>query len=314
MNGELLLNGFKFPEKLILNLQNMTVLTGEDSFLAFEIFNMLESYFNRKKFSDYYLDNNTVLILNGSKLSGSEFVVFRLNSVVNIVEELKLSKKSLVGQAMQVVFDEHIDTMPEFILTLQNSVLNPLNAITSGYGISFGCDNPDIFTISKILQPIIKEASGQEVLQQELNQYQCKAMLLDLITRIKTTKKKLLLIELPEYGLTTEEINQFFKMLTIAPLDNVILYTQRYEIYKQLPQIFNYNVLYDGKLYGFDDYDELEKELQQVLIGSASGDIQKKVIEYAFYPGVRCFPEAEFMEVVDRFFNWNSKKKSGLYC
>jgi hypothetical protein len=314
MNGELLLNGFKFPEKLTLNLQNMTVLTGEDSFLAFEIFNMLESYFSRKNFSDYYLDNNTVLVLNGNKLSGSEFVVFRLSPVANIAEELRLSKKSLLGQAMQVVLDEHIDSMPDFIMTLQNLVLNPLNAITSSYGVSFGCENPDIFTISKILQPVIKEAGGQEILQQELNQFQCKTMLLDLITRIKTTKKKLLLIELPEYGLTTAEINQFFKMLIIAPLDNVILYTRRYEIYKQLPQIFNYNVLNGGKLYGFDDYDELEKELQQVLVNSSLEDIQKKVIEYAFYPEVRCSPEAEFIEVVDRFFNWNSKKNSGLYC
>ena len=115
MNGELLLKGYKFPQKLILNLSDKTVITGQDKFVGYEIFNMLESFFNRKAFSDYYLDCDITLILNGNKLSGDEFVVFRLHPIVSLTEELKISKKSILGQIVNELFPDAKETFSPLV-------------------------------------------------------------------------------------------------------------------------------------------------------------------------------------------------------
>lgn len=304
MNGELILKGYKFTEKLILNLQDKTVLTGEDSFTAFEVFNMLENYFNRKSFSEYYLDNGTILILNGNKLSGSEFVVFRMRPVVNLAEELKISKKSILGQVLHNVFDEGSDEIPKFMAAIEMNLLSRMNAITEEYRVSFACDEASIFTLAKILLPVVREKDGQDILQQEHDQYYCKAMLLDLVARLKTDKKKLLLIELPEYGLQQGEVTEFLKLLSVAPIDNIIIYTYNREVCKIIPQVFNYNVIRNSRLCGFDDYDMLEKELQNILLYDVSGkEIEQKVLDYIFHSPANCKKNEEFALIVEGFLS-----------
>lgn len=301
MNGELLLKGYKFSRKIVLNLQDKTVLTGEDTFTAFEVFNMMENYFNRKNFSEYFFDKGTTLILNGNVLSGEEFVVFRLRPIIDLSEELKINKRSILGQAMQTVFAGADDKITEVMDDIQRNVLSYLNAITEGYGISFVSEADNIFALAKILVPVVKESGGQEVLQQEHDQYYCKSMILDFIVRLKTNKKKLLLVELPEYGLKEEEFNKFVKLLSAAPIDNIIIYTRKVEISKIIPQIFNYHVVKDGKLYGFDDYDMLEKQLQEVMINASAEQIEQKVIKYIFSSPAGFQMKNEFTQLVDNF-------------
>lgn len=282
MNGELLLKGYKFSEKIILNLQSKTVLAGEDTFTAFEIFNMLESYFNRKAFSDYYLDKGAIMILNGNKLSGEEFAVFRLRPTVNLTEELKINKKSLLGQVLYALFPVDSESIPLIADVVETNLLSHLNALTEGYGVSFESQVNDIFSLAKILLPLAKEEDGQEISLNEHDQYYCKAMMLDFIARLKVNKKKLLLVELPEYGLRAEETVKLLKLLSLTSIDNVIIYTHNIEIRKVIPHVYNYNVVKDGKLYGFDDYDELETQLKDVLINSSDEQVEQKVIEYIF--------------------------------
>ena len=69
MDGELLIKGYKFDNDIRINLQSKTVIVGDNSFIVYEVFNMLEKYFNKKDFSEYYLNNNTTLVINELKLS-----------------------------------------------------------------------------------------------------------------------------------------------------------------------------------------------------------------------------------------------------
>lgn len=264
---------------------------------------MLESYFNRKAFSDYYLDKGTILILNGNKLSDEEFAVFRISPIVNLTEEIKVSKKSILGLALHAVFEDSSDEFVNLTDALQKNVLNRLNAITEGYGVSFVCGGTDIFTLAKILQPVVKEENGQDILQQEHDQYYCKAMLLDFVVRLKTKKKKLLLVELPEYGLRTGELENFLQLVSVASLDNVIIYTRKMDVCAVIPKVYNYNVLKNGRSYGFDDYDQLDKQLQNVLIGSSEDEIEKKVLEYVFQSQSGSHEKDEFAHIVDDFLN-----------
>ncbi len=302
MNGELLLKGYKFPRQLVLNFLDRTVITGEDTFTAFEIFNMLENYFSRKTFSDYYLDKGTVLILNGSMLSCEEFAVFRLRPTINLAEELKISKKSIVGQAAAALFPESKSSFAPIVDAVRQCLLDPLNKLTGDYGLSYNCDDSDIYTFAKILQPVVKCTAGHDVLAREHDQFYCKAMLLDLIAKLKINKKKLLLIELPEYGLKENEVPALLNQLKAAAIDNILLYTAKAEICKIIPQIYNYNVVKNGKVYGFDDYDRLERMLQDLYINSSEEEIQQKVLEYIFQRSKRQEKD-EFAMVVENFLN-----------
>ena len=50
MEGELLIKGYKFDNDIRINLQSKTVIVGDNSFIVYEVFNMLEKYFNKKDF------------------------------------------------------------------------------------------------------------------------------------------------------------------------------------------------------------------------------------------------------------------------
>lgn len=300
MNGELLLKGYKFPEKLLLNLLDKTIITGEDTFTVFEIFNMLENYFSRKAFSDHYLDQGTVLVLNGNKLSGDEFAVFRLRPVVNLAEELKITKKSILGQVVQALFPQTNNTLPLIEEALQKSVLNPLNAITENYRVSYVYQGDDVFNIAKILLPVVKELSGQDILAKEHDQFYCKAMMLDFIERLEIDQRKLLLVELPEYGLKEGEVVEFITSLAKATIDNIIIYTNRIEVSKTIPQVYNYNVIKNGKLSGFDEYDQLEIILQNLAVDKSEAEIQQKVLESILQGQQR---KDEFAWAVEEFLN-----------
>lgn len=300
MDGELLLTGYKFKEKLSLNLQSKTILTGDDTFTIHEIFNMIDNYFNRQAFSDFYLDTGVVMVLNGNILRADEFAVFRLSPIIDLSGELKVSKKSILGQVIRVLFDHSSDELQHVEQTLERKVLSKINTITSEYGVSFSFEADDIFNLAKILQPIVTEKSGHQVLINEHDQYQCKTFLIDLIGQIQIKKKKLLLVELPEYGLREAEVPQILNMLAQSPIDNVIIYTRRLEMAIAVPSIFNYHLSRDYKILGFDDYDELDKELKELLIDCSTKEIELKVIGYILGYG-NSNMEEDVVKVIEKF-------------
>lgn len=297
MDGELLMKGYKFSNKLMLNLQDKTIVTGSDGFIAYEMFNMIERYFNRKNFSEHYLDQGTVLILNGNRLSGGEFVVFRIPPIVNLAEELKISKKSIIGQGLQAVFCDEEEQMIKLLTSIEVNLLRPMNETMAGYGISYNCEGADFFTLAKILYPVVREKNGDELLLQEQDQFYSKAMLIDFIARLKTDKKKLLLLEMPEYGVREELLPELFRLVANASIDNSIIYTMRKEVTVTIGQVYNYHVIKNGKIYGFDDYDRLEKQLQEIFMTKEREELETMVLKYIFQRS-EMIQETEKMTVV----------------
>lgn len=218
-------------------------------------------------------------------------------------EELKITKKSILGQVVQTVLTDAHDNKPLIADALQESISRHINSITKEYGVSFDYEGDDIFTLTKILIPVVKSDKGQEIFAKEHNQFFCKALILDLISRLDINKKILLLVEYPEYGLRESESVEFLNLLLKATIDNVIIYTHDIKTCKLIPYVFNYNVVKNGSIYGFDDYDELEKQLQQVLINRSIYEIQQKVMEYIFHPKSTLYAKDEFAQIVDDFLS-----------
>lgn len=296
MDGELLIKGYKFDNDIRINLQSKTVIVGDDSFIVFEVFNMLEKYFNKKDFSEYYLNNNTTLVINELKLSGNEFIVFRMKPLCDLNEELKLTKKSFAGKYFNEEFSK-FNYIEDLKKSLNSNILGNLNNNLKKYNIEYDIDELDFFDIAKLISPNVYNSNGDEILFNEQNQFFIKCFLLNFINQLKTEKKIMLLIELPEYGLNKSEITELFKVINELSIDNVIVYTNDKSIIDIIKNIFSYHSTYKNQLCGFDDYDLLEEEFM-LKNNISRSSIEKMVLENLFK-----VPEGELIKEIKQFFD-----------
>ena len=296
MDGELLIKGYKFDNDIRINFQSKTVIVGDDSFIVFEVFNMLEKYFNKKDFSEYYLNNNTTVIINELKLSGNEFIVFRMKPLCDLNEELKLTKKSFAGKYFNEEFSK-FNYIEDLKKSLNSNILGNLNNNLKNYNIEYDIDELDFFDIAKLISPNVYNSDGDEILFNEQNQFFIKCFLLNFINQLKTEKKIMLLIELPEYGLNKSEITELFKVINELSIDNVIVYTNDKSIIDIIKNIFSYHSTYKNQLCGFDDYDLLEEEFM-LKNNISRSSIEKMVLENLFK-----VPEGELIKEIKQFFD-----------
>ena len=296
MDGELLIKGYKFDNDIRINFQSKTVIVGDNSFIVFEVFNMLEKYFNKKDFSEYYLNNNTTLVINELKLSGNEFIVFRMKPLCDLNEELKLTKKSFAGKYFNEEFSK-FNYIEDLKKSLNSNILGNLNNNLKNYNIEYDIDELDFFDIAKLISPNVYNSDGDEILFNEQNQFFIKCFLLNFINQLKTEKKIMLLIELPEYGLNKSEITELFKVINELSIDNVIVYTNDKSIIDIIKNIFSYHSTYKNQLCGFDDYDLLEEEFM-LKNNISRSSIEKMVLENLFK-----VPEGELIKEIKQFFD-----------
>ena len=296
MDGELLIKGYKFDNDIRINLQSKTVIVGDNSFIVFEVFNMLEKYFNKKDFSEYYLNNNTTVIINELKLSGNEFIVFRMKPLCDLNEELKLTKKSFAGKYFNEEFSK-FNYIEDLKKSLNSNILGNLNNNLKNYNIEYDIDELDFFDIAKLISPNVYNSNGDEILFNEQNQFFIKCFLLNFINQLKTEKKIMLLIELPEYGLNKSEITELFKVINELSIDNVIVYTNDKSIIDIIKNIFSYHSTYKNQLCGFDDYDLLEEEFM-LKNNISRSSIEKMVLENLFKVS-----ECELIKEIKQFFD-----------
>ena len=308
MNGELCVKGYKFSKALHLNLQKNTVITGDDDFVGFELFNMLESFFNKQSFSDGFLDSGMAIVLNGNMLSGSEFAVYRIPPVVNIGEELKITKKSILGQMLEgssCIDDAAVSNLKYII---DETIIAKIQQSLGSFGVSISLDELNLFNLAKIFRTSIIGESGQELFPQEWGQFQCKAFLLHLLENQRTTKKKIILVELPEYGMREQERAAWFDRLACSTLDNIMVYTKDMQICRAIPDIFSYHVVHNSTIYGFDDYDLLEAQLREVMPHEEELEVMEKIWKYIF-DRVTYKVGDEFLKVMNEFFCRNNENK-----
>ncbi len=296
MEGELLIKGYKFDNDIRINFQSKTVIVGDNSFIVYEVFNMLEKYFNKKDFSEYYLNNNTTLVINELKLSGNEFIVFRMKPLCDLNEELKLTKKSFAGKYFNEEFSK-FNYIEDLKKSLNSNILGNLNNNLKNYNIEYDIDELDFFDIAKLISPNVYNSDGDEILFNEQNQFFIKCFLLNFINQLKTEKKIMLLIELPEYGLNKSEITELFKVINELSIDNVIVYTNDKSIIDIIKNIFFYHATYKNQLWGFDDYDLLEEEFM-LKNNISRSSIEKMVLENLFKVS-----EGELIKEIKQFFD-----------
>ena len=269
MNGELVLSGYRLLEPVHINLQAITIVVPQDDFRTMPvIFDFIERYFDKRRFSQQYPFNT--LNLNNSVCRDDEFEILYIPSRVDSTELFKIAKKSLLGKITEKIYKEvSISEREKCFNQLNSVILLPINELLSRYNL---------------------------ICESNMND-----MLVDLFAELDIGKKKLLLLDLPEQGLSTEEFHSLLDYLNkkCSNIDNVIVYTQSSAITNIFEKPLCYHIVKDNQIWGMDDYDEIE-----VLLLEDSGSINLLEKERQFIQSLfnRSLFETEYKEISDLFF------------
>lgn len=258
MEGIFSLDGYKLNKRIYINLQKVTILTAHnDYYTPVIIFDLLDSYFNKKDFSDTFLNKGVFVSLNEKKLNPQDLIVFRLRPTVNLENELKITKKTILGQILNQKFCEKQDIYNKVLFYLQKDIISKLDEELINYGLKSQIVEENIFNFAKLIE-IENYIDENPVFFKEQDQYLAKSLIVNLINKLHTKKSKLLLCELPEYALKEDEYKNFLKTLKQCDnIENIIIYTNSENTSTIFRDIYTYHIVKENSVLGFDDYDRI---------------------------------------------------------
>ena len=258
MEGIFSLDGYKLNKRIYINLQKVTILTTHnDYYTPVIIFDLLDSYFNKKDFSDTFLNKGVFVSLNEKKLNPQDLIVFRLRPTVNLENELKITKKTILGQILNQKFCEKQDIYNKVLFYLQKDIISELDEELINYGLKSQIVEENIFNFAKLIE-IENYIDENPVFFKEQDQYLAKSLIVNLINKLQTKKSKLLLCELPEYALKEDEYKKFLKTLKQCDnIENIIIYTNSEYTNTIFRDIYTYHIVKENSVWGFDDYDRI---------------------------------------------------------
>lgn len=258
MEGIFSLDGYKLNKRIYINLQKVTILTAHnDYYTPVIIFDLLDSYFNKKDFSDTFLNKGVFVSLNEKKLNPQDLIVFRLRPTVNLENELKITKKTILGQILNQKFCEKQDIYNKVLFYLQKDIISKLDEELINYGLKSQIVEENIFNFAKLIE-IENYIDENPVFFKEQDQYLAKLLIVNLINKLHTKKSKLLLCELPEYALKEDEYKKFLKTLKQCDnIENIIIYTNSENTNTIFRDIYTYHIVKENSVLGFDDYDRI---------------------------------------------------------
>ncbi len=275
MDGEVILQGTRLAEKQFLNFQQIGIVTDhDDAYTVPLVFDYLEGYFA----GDAISDEIGIFTINGNDCKKDAFTVFRIRPWIDADTVLKFQKKQLLGllaeQMLKTIDKQAIETV---LSSLNSQILNPIEDFLRPHGLSVYCENLNFSLVSKIIDLRKDDNNDMNV---GYTQYQLKVLLVDIISKLKSDTYKLLLWELPEYGISPSEFDSLmnqFKLLS-ADIDNTFIYTKNFDICSYFDNIYSYHLCKRGKIRGMDDYDEFEQILLDEGIGLNSNSISSQLI------------------------------------
>lgn len=258
MEGIFSLDGYKLNKRIYINLQKVTILTAHnDYYTPVIIFDLLDSYFNKKDFSDTFLNKGVFVSLNEKKLNPQDLIVFRLRPTVNLENELKITKKTILGQILNQKFCEKQDIYNKVLFYLQKDIISKLDEELINYGLKSQFVEENIFNFAKLIE-IENYIDENPVFFKEQDQYLAKSLIVNLINKLHTKKLKLLLCELPEYALKEDEYKKFLKTLKQCDnIENIIIYTNSENTNTIFRDIYTYHIVKENSVLGFDYYDRI---------------------------------------------------------
>lgn len=300
MDGELVLSGYKLLEPVHINLQDITITVPQDDFKTMPvIFEFIERYFDKRRFSQQY--QFSMLQINNRDCRDDEFEILYIPPRVDSSEIFKIAKKSLLGKLTEKVYKEiSLSERENCFNQLYTTIFTPINKLLSKYNLICEYNANDFWSLSKLID-LLSNDTGLYSTFDERSQYDLKYMLIDIFAQLDNGKKKLLLLDLPEYGVSNDEFYSLFECLNKnnSNINNSIIYTQSCNITTIYEKPLCYHIVKNNQVWGMDDYDEIES-----LLLDAGGNLNFSEKEQRFVRSLfnRSIFESDYKEISDLFF------------
>lgn len=300
MDGELVLSGYKLLEPVHINLQDITIIVPQDDFKTMPvIFEFIERYFDKRRFSQQY--QFSMLQINNRDCRDDEFEILYIPPRVDSSEIFKIAKKSLLGKLTEKVYKEiSLSERENCFNQLYTTIFTPINKLLSKYNLICEYNANDFWSLSKLID-LLSNDVGLYSAFDERSQYDLKYMLIDIFAQLDNGKKKLLLLDLPEYGMSNDEFYSLLDCLNKnnSNINNSIIYTQSCNITTVYEKPLCYHIVKNNQVWGMDDYDEIES-----LLLDAGGNLNFSEKEQQFVRSLfnRSIFESDYKEINDLFF------------
>lgn len=300
MDGELVLSGYKLLEPVHINLQDITIIVPQDDFKTMSvIFEFIERYFDKRRFSQQY--QFSMLQINNRDCRDDEFEVLYIPPRVDSSEIFKIAKKSLLGKLTEKVYKEiSLSERENCFNQLYTTIFTPINKLLSKYKLICEYNANDFWSLSKLID-LLSNDTGLYSAFDERSQYDLKYMLIDIFAQLNNGKKKVLLLDLPEYGVSNDEFYSLLDCLNKnnSNINNSIIYTQSCNITTVYEKPLCYHIVKNNQVWGMDDYDEIES-----LLLDAGGNLNFSEKEQRFVRSLfnRSIFELDYKEINDLFF------------
>lgn len=300
MDGELVLSGYKLSEPVHINLQDITIIVPQDDFKTMPvIFEFIERYFDKRRFSQQY--QFSMLQINNRECRDNEFEILYIPPRVDSSEIFKIAKRSLLGKLTEKVYKEiSLSERENCFNQLYTTIFTPINKLLSKYNLICEYNANDFWSLSKLID-LLSNDVGLYSAFDERSQYDLKYMLIDIFAQLDNGKKKLLLLDLPEYGVSNDEYYSLLDCLNKnnSNINNSIIYTQSCNITTVYEKPLCYHIVKNNQVWGMEDYDEIESLLLNVGGNLNFSEKERQFVRSLFN---RSIFESDYKEINDLFF------------
>lgn len=300
MDGELVLSGYKLLEPVHINLQDITIIVPQDDFKTMPvIFEFIERYFDKRRFSQQY--QFSMLQINNRECRDNEFEILYIPPRVDSSEIFKIAKRSLLGKLTEKVYKEiSLSERENCFNQLYTTIFTPINKLLSKYNLICEYNANDFWSLSKLID-LLSNDVGLYSAFDERSQYDLKYMLIDIFAQLDNGKKKLLLLDLPEYGVSNDEYYSLLDCLNKnnSNINNSIIYTQSCNITTVYEKPLYYHIVKNNQVWGMEDYDEIESLLLNVGGNLNFSEKERQFVRSLFN---RSIFESDYKEINDLFF------------
>lgn len=300
MDGELVLSGYKLSEPVHINLQDITIIVPQDDFKTMPvIFEFIERYFDKRRFSQQY--QFSMLQINNRECRDNEFEILYIPPRVDSSEIFKIAKRSLLGKLTEKVYKEiSLFERENCFNQLYTTIFTPINKLLSKYNLICEYNANDFWSLSKLID-LLSNDVGLYSAFDERSQYDLKYMLIDIFAQLDNGKKKLLLLDLLEYGVFNDEYYSLLDCLNKnnSNINNSIIYTQSCNITTVYEKPLCYHIVKNNQVWGMEDYDEIESLLLNVGGNLNFSEKERQFVRSLFN---RSIFESDYKEINDLFF------------
>ena len=258
--GDMQIEGGNLDHLESINLQEVTILVGEDTGVGNQVLRSIYCYFNTgEKFN---LGNSTTIRINGEVIATDAYEVLYLSPNIDADYLIKITKKSLLGNCLENIFDEISEEIKEQgFLDFKTVFLAQLNDKCHELGIKGVMSDINFSVISKILDWEFTDGR----LLNELGTFELKILAINLFRRLSTRKRKLLIVDLPEYGISEREYEDLLQLIkeNSKAINNTIIYTGRKNVINEWSSIYHYHFISKNHIWGMEDFDEILYDIKE---------------------------------------------------